>query len=269
MEWVRPTFSWSWIVALIDDIRAHYDALSPYYSLFWGKHIHHGFWEDSENVQEAQEKLIRMLTDFSRLKPNEVVLDVGCGLGGSSLQLAREWGCSTVGISISPVQIVAARSLAQALGLHSQCEFLIEDASQSPFRDAVFDVIWSVECTEDVEEKAAFFRRMLPLLRPGGRFAIAAWTGRTNDPLIDRVCSAFLCPNLATPEQYREWIPEARILDITSHVIPTWRICRAVAESPTLSSLAGRFSKFLQGFQAIEEAFRTGKMSYILAAGQV
>src|SRR2546422_316017 len=86
MDRERPRLSWSWLMSLIDEIRAHYDALTPYYSLFWREHIHHGFWKNGENTREAQENLIRVLSDFSGVKWHDRVLDVGCGIGGSSFQ---------------------------------------------------------------------------------------------------------------------------------------------------------------------------------------
>ncbi len=38
-------------------IRSHYDLATPFYRLFWGRHIHHGLWEGSESPAEAQLKL--------------------------------------------------------------------------------------------------------------------------------------------------------------------------------------------------------------------
>jgi tocopherol O-methyltransferase len=252
----------------LEDIRDHYDRLSPYYALFWGNHIHHGYWRDErESANRAQENLVHELARFAGVREGDRVLDVGCGLGGSSMLLAGNLGCSTVGISISPVQITAARSSARSASLNDRCEFLVADAARLPICPSSFDVVWSVECTEHLEDKQALFSNLAMALKPGGRFAIAAWVKVADDPLVEHVCRAFLCPNLGTAQEYMEWIPRAQSSDITSYILPTWKLCRTIAASSILRKVADPFSEFLGGFQAIDEAFRTGKMAYVLLSG--
>ena len=76
--------------------------LSPFYQTFWGEHIHHGFWRGNESAAEAQENLINELAGRARVAEGDRVLDVGCGLGGSSMYLARQYEAVVKGISISP-----------------------------------------------------------------------------------------------------------------------------------------------------------------------
>jgi len=255
-------------MATLEDIRDHYDRLSPYYALFWGNHIHHGYWRDErENANRAQENLVQELARFAGVREGDRVLDVGCGLGGSSILLAGSLGCSTVGISISPVQISAARNSVRSASLDNRCEFLVADAARLPIRPSSFDVVWSVECTEHLEDKQALFSNLALALKPGGRFAIAAWVKVADDPLVELGFRAFLCPNLGTTQEYVEWIPGAQSRDVTVHVLPTWKLCRAIAGSSILRKVADPFSEFIGGFQAIDEAFRSGKMAYVFLAG--
>jgi tocopherol O-methyltransferase len=253
----------------VEEIQDHYDRLSPYYALFWGNHIHHGYWKkESESASRAQENLVHELVGFAGVQEGDRVLDVGCGLGGSSMMLASAFGCSTVGLSISAVQIAAACGAARSAALSERCDFLVADAARLPIRESAFDVVWSVECTEHIADKRALFSSLATLLKPGGRFAIAAWVKASDDALVDRVCRAFLCPNLGTVEQYLEWIPGARHRDITAHVLPTWKLCRAMAASSIVRKAASSsFAEFLDGFAAIDEAFRSGRMAYVLLAG--
>ncbi|RYD68841.1 MAG: methyltransferase domain-containing protein, partial [Verrucomicrobiaceae bacterium] len=89
---------------LVQDVRAHYDLLSPLYRWLWGEHIHHGYWEHDEPRKVAQTQLIARLAARAEITPGSRVLDIGCGIGGSSLWLARELGCEVLGITISPAQ---------------------------------------------------------------------------------------------------------------------------------------------------------------------
>src|SRR5262245_65578665 len=90
---------------LLGPIRRHYDRLALFYRAFWGEHIHHGYWEDEESPETAQEQLVARLAERAAIPPGAHVLDVGCGFGGSAFWLARHRGCGVTGITISPVQV--------------------------------------------------------------------------------------------------------------------------------------------------------------------
>src|SRR5436190_13707109 len=101
-------------------IQWHYDALTPFYRLFWGPHVHHGLWPDGvarPPMRAAQERLIDRLAAAAGLGPGQEVVDVGCGLGGSSLALAGRYGCRVLGVTLSPVQRSWAAAAARLAGL--------------------------------------------------------------------------------------------------------------------------------------------------------
>lgn len=49
------------------------------------------------------------------------MVDVGCGIGGSSRHLARKYGCSAQGITLSPVQAKRAQQITDEAGLGDRC----------------------------------------------------------------------------------------------------------------------------------------------------
>ena len=53
------------------------------------------------------------------------MLDVGCGIGGSSRHLARKYGAATKGITLSPVQAKRGQALAAEQGLGDRCSFQV------------------------------------------------------------------------------------------------------------------------------------------------
>lgn len=53
------------------------------------------------------------------------VVDVGCGIGGSSRHLARKFGCSARGITLSPVQAARANAITAAAGLADRVSFQV------------------------------------------------------------------------------------------------------------------------------------------------
>jgi len=76
------------------------------------------------------------------IKTGSRILDIGCGFGGSSLYLAKKYGASATGITISPVQVQMAREAAAKANLDAS--FLLMDAEDMQFAQP-FDLLWSVE----------------------------------------------------------------------------------------------------------------------------
>jgi cyclopropane fatty-acyl-phospholipid synthase-like methyltransferase len=85
------------------------------------------------------------------------MVDVGCGIGGSSRHIAAKYGCTARGITLSPVQAARANALAARVGLADKCSFQVADALAQPFEDGSFDLVWSMESGEHMPEKPCVF----------------------------------------------------------------------------------------------------------------
>jgi tocopherol O-methyltransferase len=263
-------------------IRRHYDSLSPLYDRFWGEHIHHGFWRNGESRHAAQIQLIAQLADAARVPRGAHVLDIGCGLGGSALWLARELECSVLGITLSPVQAKIATARARAKGLAHRVRFEVSDANQLDARPERFDVAWTVECSEHLFDKARFCADCARLLRPGGRFALAAWLAQPDSrdakERIREVCRGMLCPSLGTLDDYIAWMRAAgfeqiRATDITRSVAQTWTrvdtILRRREVRAIMRHAPSAMREFARACGEIREAYATGAMRYGLFAGEL
>src|SRR5437588_3691008 len=88
------------------EIRSHYDLATVFYRLLWGRHIHHGLWDAQEPAWAAAQRLTDTLAQEARIVRGDKVLDVGCGMGGSSIHLAREFRCRVTGVTLSSLQKV-------------------------------------------------------------------------------------------------------------------------------------------------------------------
>ena len=79
----------------------------------WGEHIHLGFYPTGRkkiDFRNAKVQFVHELVKWSgldKLPKGSRLLDVGCGIGGSSRILAKYYGFNVTGISISPVQVIA------------------------------------------------------------------------------------------------------------------------------------------------------------------
>ena len=257
-------------------IQRHYDVSTLFYRLLWGPHIHHGLWHGDESVKEAQLQLTDTLAGLASVSPGDSVLDVGCGMGGSSIHLAKHYDCSVVGVTISPFQRTWATCSAK---LQRGCNIRFDRADVESYQvdDASFDIIWSIECTEHLFEKRRFFQCAAQWLRPGGRVAICAWlAGATNgnqqlEQQVYDVCEGFFCPSLGTMQDYVSWLEDAGLeiietRDWTKNVRQTWEICRQRVARSRVRWLApwidGDAVMFLNRFNTILEAYQSGAMEY-------
>ena len=97
------------------------------------------------DFRKAKVQFVHELVKWSgldKLPKGSRILDVGCGIGGSSRILAKFYGFNVTGITISPAQVKRARELTPH-GLN--CNFQVMDALDLKFEDGSFDAVWSVE----------------------------------------------------------------------------------------------------------------------------
>lgn len=115
-------------------------------------------------AQELKEALASVA-----LRPGMHVLDAGCGTGDALPWLAEAVGSGGVvlGIELSAAHSAAARGSAPP-----GCAVLQADILSPPLRAASVDLIWSVNALNHLREPVAGLRRLLYVLRPGGRIAL-------------------------------------------------------------------------------------------------
>ena len=147
----------------------------------WGDHIHLGFYPTGAvdiDFRKAKVLFVHELVKWSgldKLPKGSTILDVGCGIGGSSRILAKYYGFNVTGITISSAQVKRARQLTPS---RLNCNFLVMDALDLQFEDGSFDAVWSVEAGAHMNDKTKFADEMLRTLRPGGYLALADWNSR-------------------------------------------------------------------------------------------
>ena len=257
-----------------EKIREHYDVMTPYYHDLWGEHIHHGYWIDgSETRQRAQLQLVEYLAKVAGIPGGCKILDVGCGVGASSIYLAQRYHAHVVGITISPVQVEMAKRAAALQNVSA--EFLLVDAEAMNFDDC-FDVLWSIESVSHYQDVRRFFGSATKLLKPGGILAITDWFKR--DGLTSAEEKNYIAPiersmlvNLHALKDYCGWLNENRVCIQSCEVLNqqcarTWDICLEIIKDKKLWELAAKHSSqfvtYLRGFRAMRAGFASGKFIY-------
>lgn len=105
------------------------------------------------------------------LKDGVRVLDVGSGIGGAALFLAKHYGAQVTGIDLAPEMVAIAHERAQESGTPDNVEFVIGDVMTYKL-PTHFDVVWSRDALMHLHDKPALFKRLFSLLAPGGTLVV-------------------------------------------------------------------------------------------------
>ncbi|MEQ9621458.1 methyltransferase domain-containing protein [Coleofasciculus chthonoplastes] len=257
-------------------IQQFYDASSGLWEQIWGEHMHHGYYgplgREKKGRRQAQIDLIEELLSWGDVQHAETILDVGCGIGGSSLDLAQRFGAQVQGITLSPVQAARATERAKEAGLEAEVAFQVADALDMPFADNHFDFIWSLESGEHLPDKQKFMAECYRVLKPGGTFLMATWCHRpitpaTGDLTVDekqhleQIYQVYCLPYVISLPEYAAIARELSFADIRTDdwsdaVAPFWDIVIDSAFEP--QALIGLLRS---GWGTVQAALSLGLMS--------
>ena len=142
-------------------------------------------WVEMNDVIDAQiSPLGEAAMARAAVVASDRVLDIGCGCGQTSLQLAERVGEEgrVLGLDISAVMLARARERAKRAGL-ANLEFRNADAQTEPFTGN-FDLLFSRFGVMFFASPEAAFSNLLAALRPGGRLICLAWQGLGANPWL-------------------------------------------------------------------------------------
>ena len=208
---------------------------------YWGEHIHLGHY----GSPPRRKGFLRAKSDFvhemvkwgglDKLPAGTTVLDVGCGIGGSSRILAKDYGFETTGITISPKQVQRAQQLTPP---EVTAKFQVDDALNLSFPDNSFDVVWSIEAGPHMPDKVKYAEEMMRVLKPGGILVVADWNQRDDrqkplnfweKPVMRQLLDQWSHPSFSSIEGFSEQIADTGLVegevvtaDWTEETLPSW-----------------------------------------------
>jgi ubiquinone/menaquinone biosynthesis C-methylase UbiE len=172
-----------------------------------------------ELLVAAQANMARLLADTAPLGCEDDLLDCGCGYGDQDILWAEEFRPRSItGLDVTPHNVEIAGRRAEILGLSGKVSFRQGSATDLPFADASFDVVFALECAFHFDTREDFLREALRVLRPGGRLVLADM--HRNNPRGGR----WRVRLRRTIERRLAHIPTANLIDTTAYRVLLERI---------------------------------------------
>ena len=152
------------------NVAHHYDISEKFYDLFLDEKRQYScayFRNEDDTLEMAQNNKIDHIIKKLNLKPNQKVLDIGCGWGTLAIDIAKKTQCEVVGITLSENQLKYAKQKAKEMNLENQVDFRLADYRQI---NEKFDRVVSVGMFEHVGRNfyKKYFNKVFDFLNEDG-----------------------------------------------------------------------------------------------------
>jgi tocopherol O-methyltransferase len=189
-----------------DAVRKHFEENLLFTKFFWmntkNLSLHMGFWDkNTKNLNDALMNENKYVAEQLDIRDNDRILDVGCGVGGTAIWIAENYGVKVVGIDLVPSNIKMANLFAKKRKVDHLVSFRLQNSSDLDPKSDIFNKIYAIESFCYMENKPFFIKQMFMHLEKGGKFVIADYfkgekLGYDNVNLLNRWCGEWVIPNL-------------------------------------------------------------------------
>ena len=197
------------------------------------------------------------------------VLDAGCGIGGTSIYLAKKYpSINFTGISIVPSEIQRAEELAIHNKVEENTRFLVNNFCATTFSDERFDGIIALESLNYARETNIAIKEFYRVLKPGGRLVILdgfrlkdklspmmerAYNHWLSGRAIDDLMSIKDCVKELTKQKFKQISPQ----DISPHIAAS-EIRGVVVGLPFFFSVLAKSIMSLNRYTRLDDDYYMG-----------
>lgn len=148
----------------------YYNLVTDFFEYGWGRSFHFAPREVGESFKDSLARHERQMAEALKLGPGMVAADLGCGVGGPLIEIARYSGARIVGVNCNAYQLERARRYVDEAGLADLTDFLECDFLNVDAPDEAFDAVYSIEATCCAPDKLSIYGEVFRLLKPGACF---------------------------------------------------------------------------------------------------
>lgn len=182
-------------------------------------------WGDGYLSPGGPEEVARVVEGIDLA--GRTVVDIGCGTGGITLSLARDYGAAhVIGLDVEqPVCEHATRRAVDA-GYGDRVEIRCVEPGPLPLPDSSVDVVFSKDSIVHIPDKESLCREAFRVLRPGGWFVASDWLighdGEPSPEMAAYIAAEALDFGMASPTRYQRALAGAGFVDIELRNRNSW-----------------------------------------------
>ena len=204
----------------------------------------------------------------------KAVVDIGCGSGGITVALARDFDAGRViGLDVEGPVCAAARRRAEAAGVADRVEIRQVRPGPMPLPDGSVDIVFSKDSIVHIPDKEALARDAFRVLRPGGWFAASDWLighdGEPSPEMARYIAEEALDFGMASPRRYAAALEAAGFTDVRLTDRNQWYARVAREELARLQGSERPEFDAILGGEEVDNQIRTWQaMVVVLATGE-
>ena len=115
-------------------------------------------------------EIVERMLDVAKVRPGDVVYDLGCGDGRMVIAAAKKYGTRGVGVDLDPARIHEARANAKRAGVETMVTFEVADMFETDIREATVVLLYLLP-----ELNRRLKPKLFAQLRPGARVVSHDW----------------------------------------------------------------------------------------------
>lgn len=135
------------------------------------QYLNIGYWKEGAlSLDEAAQAMARLVGESGQFSSEDRILDAGCGYGDAAIFWMKNFRPQRIiGIDINQAEVERAGQRAVEFNLDDRLEFRVASAVETPFEDASFDKVVSIEASHHFLTREDFFRESYRVLKNGGK----------------------------------------------------------------------------------------------------
>lgn len=157
-------------------VEAYYDIATDFYIYGWGSSFHFAPRLKGESFKSSIVRHEHWLASQLNVRPGQQIIDLGCGVCGPLVNLAKFTRCNMTGVTIDQYQVDKGNKYIERNGLSTSCKAVKGDFHQlTDIESNSFDAGYDIEASAHSTELSKFFSEIERVLKPGCFFAGYAW----------------------------------------------------------------------------------------------